>query len=189
MPMHIKKYLTERAVIEIFAARPRPSPVTGELPAKSKMSRTVAKMYGVSTSTVQQIWNRKCWTKVTAPFCEAWETSRMIARCEDEASSSDTDCDSATRRPDSDVCDWATGAFESDGYTLLDDVKRLPGFYSEDPFEVDWGSALSTASLAIMSNEKSTFDWKREELESRLEWSLDVLQAELVGSTPMYPLE
>eukprot|EP00961_Rhodomonas_salina_P013203 177604-Rhodomonas_salina.1 len=30
-----------------------------------------------------------------------------------------------------------------------------------------------------MSHEKPTLDWKREELESRLEWSLDLMQAEV----------
>eukprot|EP00961_Rhodomonas_salina_P059432 798334-Rhodomonas_salina.1 len=103
------------------------------MPPKSKMSNTVAKLYGVSVSTIQQIWNRKCWAKVTEPYYEKCETLKNMSRSEDETSSSDADCEGATRRADTDIqvacgqdsdaCDWATGAFESDGYSLLHDKK------------------------------------------------------------------
>eukprot|EP00961_Rhodomonas_salina_P063293 850628-Rhodomonas_salina.1 len=71
--MQIKKYLTEQAVLEIFAARPRPGPASGVQPTKHQLSLNLAQKYGVTYKTIQQIWNRKCWTKLTEPFWEEWE--------------------------------------------------------------------------------------------------------------------
>eukprot|EP00961_Rhodomonas_salina_P210973 2849081-Rhodomonas_salina.1 len=88
--MHIKKYLTEQAVLEIFAARPRPGPDSARKPTKHQLSINLANLYGVSNKTIQQIWNRKCWAKLTEPFFEDWErtTDATSSRPADEPSRS-----------------------------------------------------------------------------------------------------
>eukprot|EP00961_Rhodomonas_salina_P186838 2522798-Rhodomonas_salina.1 len=187
--MHIKKYLTEQAVLEIFAARPRPSAVNATTPTKHERSRTLAQLYGVSTSTIQQIWNRKCWAKVTGPYLEEWELSGTTARSEDESSNSDVESGCATQHSEHSIAsdqqsnghDWVGDAFESEASSLLDDIERLPGYESESPFDVDWEYALSNVGLHSKAQEKSTFDWQREESEARFEWIQDILQAEPFG--------
>eukprot|EP00961_Rhodomonas_salina_P116512 1568356-Rhodomonas_salina.1 len=65
MQMHIKKYLTKQSVLEIFAARPRPTDAAGDKVTKHEKSLELANKYGVSNKTIQQIWNRKSWVKLT----------------------------------------------------------------------------------------------------------------------------
>eukprot|EP00961_Rhodomonas_salina_P017051 229551-Rhodomonas_salina.1 len=132
LKMHIKKYLTKESVIEIFAARPDPSPVSGATPTKHELARVVADQYGVSSSTIQQIWNRKCWAKITAPFCDEAQSSSSTTQ--DQPANSDPEIDGS----DSETC------------SLFDDIEQLSFHTSEDPFMGQLDTSLANIDLKTM---------------------------------------
>eukprot|EP00961_Rhodomonas_salina_P211037 2850024-Rhodomonas_salina.2 len=157
--MRVRGYLNEKSVLEIFAIRPRPSPVTGGFPANPIKSRALALQYKVSNKTVRDIWKRKSWLKLTEPFCdESQEGSsssavHVSAQANEPPSLSDPSDEGGVSdvasEIDEDCTDEVPGVVNVTTSTpwLLNYIETLPSLHHEDPFQGDWLSALTSILL------------------------------------------
>lgn len=151
--MRIQGYLNETSVREIFAARPRPSPVTGSIPARTDLCNALAQQYRVSNKTIRDIWKRKSWAKVTAAMDEGSQnivTDFHIAT--PPAGQPSTSCEDQPSTPDSAITvkalsDFSFYAAAHSSSLLEDDIDALPSQHSTDLFQCDWQSALSRIHL------------------------------------------
>jgi len=78
-----RSYLTPDAVLAVFRVRP-PRTASGVFIPSTASSRALAEKYNISDKTVRDIWNRKCWAKVTRPL---WTDAETIAEGLQRASS------------------------------------------------------------------------------------------------------
>eukprot|EP00961_Rhodomonas_salina_P179139 2417165-Rhodomonas_salina.1 len=114
--MPVRGYLNERSVLAIFAQRPQPG-----APASS-MCKVLAVKFRVSLKTIRDIWNRKSWVTVTAPFCTDADTYSSPALIE-----SDSDRESSASPSHQDPFANFAAAIHHEAQTrdLLDDIEEL----------------------------------------------------------------
>lgn len=173
MVMRIKGYLNETSVLEIFAARPRPSPVTGAIPPSTAITLALAEKYRVSNKTIRDIWKRKSWIKVTAAWDEA-----------SQSPVSDFDLTSPAQHepatPDSEFGVEAFPGFSTCSATqscahLEDDIDALPSGHHPNPFDGDWEAALSSiqTETRCMAEAGKVGEAGASAPAESLEWSID----------------
>eukprot|EP00961_Rhodomonas_salina_P081866 1100672-Rhodomonas_salina.1 len=74
--MGFTRYLTERSILDIWAARPGPATPLYE---RTATSRALAEKHNTCYKTVQKIWNKKRWANITDCSPVATETKSQLA--------------------------------------------------------------------------------------------------------------
>lgn len=96
MPLITRRsVLSKAAVVEIFAARPSRSEDGVYLPS-TLLSKELAKKFNIANKTVRDIWDRRCWSKVTR---ELWTEAEVKAEEAGECGSTDGEVVAKTRKP------------------------------------------------------------------------------------------
>eukprot|EP00961_Rhodomonas_salina_P080260 1079451-Rhodomonas_salina.2 len=162
--MRIRGYLNEKSILEIFALRPRPSPITGVIPFDTAHCRALSSLYKISNKTVRDVWLRNSWAKVTEPFLEVPQSARIAEPAHNlpsrsdkgHPSSSDPTIDGAASVADvfmdvdaavsTDSVDSPSNVSPSTAW-LIEYIETLPRFDAKDPFHGDWLSTLTRIDL------------------------------------------
>eukprot|EP00961_Rhodomonas_salina_P247837 3348956-Rhodomonas_salina.1 len=165
----MRGYLNERSVLAIFAEQPRG---VGAHVARGKCQE-MANKFRISRKTVRDIWNRKSWVHITAPFC-AGTSNLPLPHSDSDRESSPSLLDPFVHVADvkphlqaaftqqaaapTDDCDNASflndieeSAFLShETASFLSDIEESAFSSHQDPYGKEWETAFSHIDLATM---------------------------------------
>lgn len=162
--MRVRGYLNEQSVLAIFASRPSSSNPT----RPSVICQALAHKYNVSRKTIRDIWNRRSWINLTAPFdtesgragnaapnsnntsAAASEPGAHRSPPESEPSSPPSILDS---QPSS-TTNVDTFSVDASLLVMMHNTNAAPSMQHHamygDPFESEWESAIGEVDLTTM---------------------------------------